>query len=166
MVWNTGRDECVTAVAKFGKARHPGIAERSVRESEIAVPSGEAGPSWSGASVSASTAEMADAKTGETWPDTIWVMGGTQISRQENVEVVSERVRSRGVSTRGVGLLQKSLSLFRDFVNGCSQCGRAPREGMCARGAQNLWILLAPCARSAKEALWWNSAKPLTVDGQ
>ena len=27
---------------------------------------------------------------------------------------------------------------------------------MCAREAQSLWILLAPCVRRAKEALWWN----------
>ena len=86
----------VTAVAKSaGKVRHSGIAKHSVRESDIAVPSGEAGPSWSRASGSANTAEMAaDAKSvGVARPGTIWLVGGPKISRRENVEGVNERVR-------------------------------------------------------------------------
>ena len=67
----------------------------SVRESEIVVPSGEVGPSWSRASGGASTAEMAAyAKSfGAARLGTIWVQGGPKISRQENVEVVNERKR-------------------------------------------------------------------------
>ena len=109
----------VPAVAKSGgKVRHPGIAKCSVRESEIVVPSGEVGPSWSRAGGSASTAEMAAyAKSfGAARPGTIWVQGGPKISRQENVEVVNERKREEIMRDLDDG--RGSPSQVLEFIQG------------------------------------------------
>ena len=76
-------------------------------------------------------AEMtADAMSvGEERPGTIWVMGGPKISRQENVEVVSERVREEVMRYLDEG--RGSPSQVLEFIQGLHerlqrQFGRAP----------------------------------------
>ena len=111
----TSRADVTAAAESSGKVRHPGIAKCSARESEIAESSVQAGPPWSRASGSASTAEMA--------------VGGPKISRQENVEVVNERVPEE--IRRYLDEKRGSPPQVLEFVQGLRermqrQLGRAP----------------------------------------